>query len=475
MVTEETEFLSPQSAFEVVERVKDVWGQLTVGPLRQVLARTAAQVDPDAVSAHAEDERARRGLTRRLGSHGTDHWRGDFRVEDARRAWEAVTVRARQLVREGKADTLAMARSDAAMRLILEHSDVKVVVHATRAAADPATQSSAGTGTPCANTTTRSAQTTGATTTPASRPEKSQAAPAGPASASPVGRSAAEDLVEVGGLGAPGTTFVPADWLDDAGTSAPERELACDSDTGALVHGDVPPSLARGQAQARRAHRSRERARERAQEPGEGAVTGQGGEEVVDFSESYRVPDPMARLIRLRDGSCRFPGCSTPARQCDLDHVRPWPGGPTSPINLMCLCRRHHRIKQRHGWTARLHPDGTVTWTDPTGRRTTTWPVDHLHLLTAGHTSRDHGTASRPSPSEIPTTFEEELIELLGGPDHARPRAYPVWFDIEGNTHGGPPPHIDLDSTLEHGLGPWSEILVDIPPPPPRPPDPIPF
>ena len=83
-VTEETEFLTQESAAEVVDRIKDVWGQLTTGPLRQLLAKTAAQVDPDAVTAHAEDERARRGLTRRLGVHGTDHWRGDFRVEEAR-------------------------------------------------------------------------------------------------------------------------------------------------------------------------------------------------------------------------------------------------------------------------------------------------------------------------------------------------------------------------------------------------------
>ncbi|KGN37986.1 DUF222 domain-containing protein, partial [Knoellia subterranea] len=136
VVTEETEFLSPESAAEVVERVQDVWGQLTTGPLRRLLARTAAQVDPDAVAEHAAAERERRGLTRRAGVNGTDHWRGDFRVEDARAAWAAVTERARELVRAGDADNLAMARSDAMMELILEHCDVKVIVHATRAA-DP--------------------------------------------------------------------------------------------------------------------------------------------------------------------------------------------------------------------------------------------------------------------------------------------------------------------------------------------------
>ncbi|MFC7489852.1 MULTISPECIES: HNH endonuclease signature motif containing protein [unclassified Knoellia] len=413
VVTEETEFLCPQSAAEVVDRVKDVWGQLTTGPLRRLLARTAAQVDPDAVTAHAQDERARRGLTRRTGVHGTDHWRGDFKVEQARTAWAAVTERARQLVRDKQADSLELARADAVMELILEHSDVKVVVHITRAADDEA-------------------------------------------SASDSGNAAAEDLVEVGGLGAPGTTFVNRDWLQAARTSDPDRDLTCDPGTGALVHGDVPAAFARGQDSARRAHRAAERS----------------GTNVVDFSESYRVPDPMARLIRLRDGSCRFPGCATPARQCDLDHVRPWPAGPTTPTNLMCLCRRHHRIKQRDGWTVQLHPDATVTWTDPTGLSTTTWPVDHLHLVTAGHTPRDPKTLGRAAtdPADISTTFEEELIELLGGPDNAAPRAYPVSFDIDGNIYGGAPPRLDLD----HSPG-WSGYEVDFPPRPPRPPEPIPF
>ncbi|WP_353951659.1 DUF222 domain-containing protein [Knoellia sp. S7-12] len=427
-VTEETEFLSPQSAAEVVDRVKDVWGQLTVGPLRQLLARTAAQVDPDAVTAHAEDERARRGLTRRTGVHGTDHWRGDFRVEQARGAWAAVTERARQLVRDGNADTLELARADAMMELILEHSDVKVVIHATRAATAP---------------------------------------PTAAAAAAPATTGAVEDLVEVGGLGAPGTTFVRRDWLDKTGTSDPDRELTCDSDTGALIHGDVPAAFARDQARARRAHRARERAKNHAK-PSFAKAT------PVDFSQSYRVPDPMARLIRLRDGSCRFPGCATPARQCDLDHVQPWPTGLTTPTNLMCLCRRHHRIKQREGWTVKLHPDATTTWTDPTGLPQTTWPVDHLHLITAGHTHRDPTAYARTNtnPTEIPSTFEEELIELLGGPDQAQPRAYPISFDIDGNTYGGPPARIDLDTTLEHGAGPWDQLLIDFPP---RPPETIPF
>ena len=99
----------------------------------------------------------------------------------------------------------------------------------------------------------------------------------------------------------------------------------------------------------------------------------------------YRPPARMAKRIRARDRRCRFPGCTVAAVFCDLDHVRPWPAGRTADDNLICLCRRHHRVKQRRGWRVTLGSDGVATWTDPTGRVRTTHPVDALHatVLTA--------------------------------------------------------------------------------------------
>ncbi len=98
--------------------------------------------------------------------------------------------------------------------------------------------------------------------------------------------------------------------------------------------------------------------------------------------------------------------------------------------------------------------------------------MDHLHLVTAGHTHRDPTTTGRIAndPADIPTTFEEELIELLGGPANAQPRAHPISFDMRGNTYGGPPHPIDLD--FNPG---WDRYVIDFPPRPPSPPQPIPF
>ena len=92
---------------------------------------------------------------------------------------------------------------------------------------------------------------------------------------------------------------------------------------------------------------------------------------------TYRPSARLIAFVKGRDGGCRFPGCHTPARHVDLDHVIPHPEGPTSAKNLMALCRRHHRIKHRPGWHVILRLDGVVEWTDPTGRRMTTHPIDH--------------------------------------------------------------------------------------------------
>ena len=53
----------------------------------------------------------------------------------------------------------------------------------------------------------------------------------------------------------------------------------------------------------------------------------------------YRPPRDLARYIRLRDGTCRFPGCNRRARRAEIDHtIQRQNGGPTRWDNLACLC-----------------------------------------------------------------------------------------------------------------------------------------
>jgi hypothetical protein len=92
----------------------------------------------------------------------------------------------------------------------------------------------------------------------------------------------------------------------------------------------------------------------------------------------YRIPAAMKRFVRARDVTCRFPGCRRPARYCDVDHVDRWPFGPTHPDNLVCLCRRHHRLKHSRPWHVRLTDCGTLVWISRTGRTRLVSPSDTM-------------------------------------------------------------------------------------------------
>ncbi|MBT9254096.1 13E12 repeat family protein [Phycicoccus sp. MAQZ13P-2] len=89
---------------------------------------------------------------------------------------------------------------------------------------------------------------------------------------------------------------------------------------------------------------------------------------------AYKPPKAISDFVKTRDGTCRMWGCTRPAEHCDLDHVRPWPTGATTPTGLADLCRRHHRFKQQGRWRPHLAPDGTVTWRGPDGATRTTEP-----------------------------------------------------------------------------------------------------
>ena len=74
------------------------------------------------------------------------------------------------------------------------------------------------------------------------------------------------------------------------------------------------------------------------------------------------------RALAVRDGGCVFPGCDMPTSWCDAHHITPWQaGGTTDLANLASLCRHHHGVTHRTGWTMVAHPDQTFTWTTPTG------------------------------------------------------------------------------------------------------------
>ena len=92
----------------------------------------------------------------------------------------------------------------------------------------------------------------------------------------------------------------------------------------------------------------------------------------------YRPSTALTEFVRWRDLTCRFPGCDAPAEVCDVDHTTPYPLGATHPSNNKLYCRTHHLIKTFYtgpgGWSDGQLPDGTVTWTSPTGHTYRTEP-----------------------------------------------------------------------------------------------------
>ncbi|NDZ92703.1 HNH endonuclease [Streptomyces sp. SID6673] len=93
---------------------------------------------------------------------------------------------------------------------------------------------------------------------------------------------------------------------------------------------------------------------------------------------------PSARLreqIVQRDRTCRYPFCSRPSHECELDHVVKFnhadrrAGGWTVDFNLAPLCTPDHHRKHLGMWLPTMHSDCTITWRNPTaGEEIVTYP-----------------------------------------------------------------------------------------------------
>jgi len=106
---------------------------------------------------------------------------------------------------------------------------------------------------------------------------------------------------------------------------------------------------------------------------------------VLEVSRRRHPGTDLARHIRLRDKTCRFPGCHRAARSCDLDHTVEYSqGGTTSPGNVACLCPFHHKLKDRPGWSLCQSEPGHLTWTTPTGGQYQVAPEPLVEYAQAG-------------------------------------------------------------------------------------------
>jgi Domain of unknown function (DUF222) len=80
-------------------------------------------------------------------------------------------------------------------------------------------------------------------------------------------------------------------------------------------------------------------------------VLGSRGEPLDVGRATRTVPAAIRRAVVVRDRGCAFPGCSVPARWCEIHHVVHWAdNGPTSVGNCVVLCGRHHRLIHHFDW-----------------------------------------------------------------------------------------------------------------------------
>lgn len=101
-------------------------------------------------------------------------------------------------------------------------------------------------------------------------------------------------------------------------------------------------------------------------------VSGRG--ELLDVGRrTRRISRPLRRALALRDGGCRFPGCS--AKSVQAHHIHHWiHGGHTRLENLVSLCSRHHHRHHEGGFDIGARPDGSFVFTLVDGRRLTSVP-----------------------------------------------------------------------------------------------------
>lgn len=90
---------------------------------------------------------------------------------------------------------------------------------------------------------------------------------------------------------------------------------------------------------------------------------------------TYRPPKHLQDWVRIRDKTCRHPGCNRAAMATEIDHTTPWhQGGCTSHDNLCCLCKRHHLLKTQGHWDYMQPEPGTIKAISPAGKTYTTRP-----------------------------------------------------------------------------------------------------
>jgi len=101
----------------------------------------------------------------------------------------------------------------------------------------------------------------------------------------------------------------------------------------------------------------------------------EGGEAVAVAKEMRHPPEWLKRMVRIRDESCRGPGCLVNSRHCELDHTIAWEaGGKTELANLAPYCKPDHIAKHEGGWRTTQEDKGVLRHQGKSGHAYISYP-----------------------------------------------------------------------------------------------------
>ncbi len=173
---------------------------------------------------------------------------------------------------------------------------------------------------------------------------------------------------------------------------------------------------------------------------------------LLDYGTTrYRPPAPLDRFVRARDARCYEPGCTIPAADCDLDHIKPSPVGPspnpdpdgaTADWNLGAGCRTAHRVKAMPGWSMTSPSAGTFIWTTPTGHRYTRHPEPALPppVRPRGPFSSEKAPGPADPARPISPPPSPDAASLAGPARSASPPPSPDAASLAGPARSASPP-----------------------------------
>ena len=166
-----------------------------------------------------------------------------------------------------------------------------------------------------------------------------------------------------------------------------------------------------------------------------------------------RVTEPLARALRERDSTCRFPGCSH-TRHLQAHHIEHWAnGGETNLKNIISTCSWHHGLVHEGGFSVEgtaeapvfRDPRGEVMEASPSLPPAPPMPAD---ALVAGN--RDEELDITAETNRI--TWAGQPVEYGWAVEALMPGGGPTFgtFPSGGQRGGAAPPSIDRSGPVNH-------------------------